>query len=116
MLTTLVIVIAQLACSMCLLTRLAYLPPRVVQINVIKPYLDHHRELARYQKAYRLCPNTAFSVTPVQKLALTQKALCWRNMIDSIQPRHSGTGASTSLRRSSGSKCQLLSEDNLSGR
>lgn len=32
--------------------------PRIADVNAIKPYLDHHRELARYQGAIRLCPNT----------------------------------------------------------
>lgn len=32
--------------------------PRVEGLNHIKPYLDHHRELARYLRARRLCPNT----------------------------------------------------------
>ena len=29
--------------------------PRIVGINASKPYLDHHRELARWQAAYRFC-------------------------------------------------------------
>lgn len=31
--------------------------PRINGLNAIKPYLDHHRELARWQAARRLCPN-----------------------------------------------------------
>lgn len=30
--------------------------PRIAGINATKPYLDHHRELARWQAARRLCP------------------------------------------------------------
>ena len=31
--------------------------PRIVGINASKPYLDHHRELTRWQAARRLCPS-----------------------------------------------------------
>ena len=31
--------------------------PRIGGINAFKPYLDHHRELARWKGAQRLCPN-----------------------------------------------------------
>jgi hypothetical protein len=31
--------------------------PRISGINAVKPYLDHHRELARWKGAQRLCPN-----------------------------------------------------------
>jgi hypothetical protein len=31
--------------------------PRIGGINSVKPYLDHHRELARWKGAQRLCPN-----------------------------------------------------------
>ncbi len=30
--------------------------PRVAGLNRIKPHLDHHRELARYQSVLRICP------------------------------------------------------------
>lgn len=33
--------------------------PRIGGINKVKPYLDHHRELARWKGAQRLCPNAA---------------------------------------------------------
>lgn len=33
--------------------------PRVAGLNASKPYLDHHRELARWQAARRLCADTA---------------------------------------------------------
>lgn len=32
--------------------------PRIAQVNAIKPYLDHHRELTRHQGASRLCLDT----------------------------------------------------------
>ncbi|MDD3353332.1 hypothetical protein [Zoogloea sp.] len=32
--------------------------PTIRGINALKPYLDHHRELARWQRAQRLCANT----------------------------------------------------------
>lgn len=32
--------------------------PRIANVNAIKPYLDHHRELSRYQRAIRVCANT----------------------------------------------------------
>lgn len=31
--------------------------PRITGINAVKPYLDHHRELARWQSARRACAN-----------------------------------------------------------
>jgi hypothetical protein len=31
--------------------------PRIPGFNAIKPYLDHHRELARWRAAQRLCPS-----------------------------------------------------------
>lgn len=33
--------------------------PKVASLNAIKPHLDHHRELARWTAARRLCPDTA---------------------------------------------------------
>ncbi|WP_374265445.1 hypothetical protein [Zoogloea sp.] len=30
---------------------------RIAGVNAVKPYLDHHRELARWQAARRLCPS-----------------------------------------------------------
>lgn len=33
--------------------------PRVADLNARKPYLDHHRELTRWQAARRLCTDTA---------------------------------------------------------
>ncbi|MBS0510343.1 MAG: hypothetical protein JSR42_04030 [Proteobacteria bacterium] len=30
--------------------------PRIAGFNATKPYLDHHRDLARWQAAHRLCP------------------------------------------------------------
>jgi len=32
--------------------------PKIVGLNAIKPHLDHHNELVRWQAARRLCPNT----------------------------------------------------------
>ncbi len=32
--------------------------PRISGINAVKPFLDHHRELTRYQGALRICPGT----------------------------------------------------------
>lgn len=32
--------------------------PRIASLNATKPHLDHHRELARYQRVRRLCPDT----------------------------------------------------------
>jgi hypothetical protein len=34
--------------------------PRVVGVNSIKPYLDHHRELTRYENSRRVCADTGF--------------------------------------------------------
>lgn len=31
--------------------------PRIAGVNATKPYLDHHRDLARWQAARRLCPS-----------------------------------------------------------
>lgn len=31
--------------------------PKVTSLNALKPYLDHHRELSRYQRARRFCSN-----------------------------------------------------------
>jgi hypothetical protein len=32
--------------------------PRIAGVNAVKPFLDHHRELTRYQGALRICPDT----------------------------------------------------------
>lgn len=31
--------------------------PRITGLNATKPYLDHHRDLARWQAAHRVCPS-----------------------------------------------------------
>lgn len=58
MLTTLILVIAAAGLFNALIDPLGVFDsPRIVQINATKPYLDHHRELARYAGAVRLCTN-----------------------------------------------------------
>ena len=59
MLTTLFIVIVAVGLINVVVDPLGVFgSPRVAQINSIKPYLDHHRELSRYQGALRLCVDT----------------------------------------------------------
>ncbi len=74
--------------------------PHVAQINVIKPYLDHHRELARYQKAYRLCPNTGIFGNSRAEIGFDPESPMLENHgMTAFNHAIPGTGASTSLRQ-----------------
>lgn len=60
MLTTLIAVVALAGAFNVLIDPLGIFgSPRMAGLNATKPYLDHHRELTRWQAARRLCPNTA---------------------------------------------------------
>jgi hypothetical protein len=74
--------------------------PRVTKINVIKPYLDHHRELARYQKAYRLCPNTGIFGNSRAEIGFDPESpVLAEHEMAAFNHAIPGTGASTSLRQ-----------------
>lgn len=58
MLATLFIVVALCGAFTILIDPLGIFgSPRIAGINAIKPYLDHHRDLARWRAARRLCPS-----------------------------------------------------------
>ena len=101
MLTTLVIVIASVGLFNAFVDPLGvFASPRVTQINVIKPYLDHHRELARYQKAYRLCPNTGIFGNSRAEIGFDPESpVLAEHEMAAFNHAIPGTGASTTLRQ-----------------
>lgn len=101
MLTTLVIVIATVGLFNAFVDPLGvFASPRVSQINFIKPYLDHHRELARYQKAYRLCPNTGIFGNSRAEIGFDPESpVLAEHEMAAFNHAIPGTGASTSLRQ-----------------
>ncbi len=59
MATTLIVVVATVGLFNVFIDPLGvFASPRVSSLNAIKPHLDHHRELTRYQEALRLCPDS----------------------------------------------------------
>ena len=59
MITTVILVIATAGLFNVFIDPHGVFPsPRISSLNAIKPLLDHHRELSRYQRVRRLCPNT----------------------------------------------------------
>lgn len=74
--------------------------PRISQVNAIKPHLDHHRELARYLGAYRLCPNTGIFGNSRSEIGFDPEspALAAQGL-SAFNHAIPGTGARTSLRQ-----------------
>lgn len=74
--------------------------PRIAQINAIKPYLDHHRELARYQGAYRLCANTGIFGNSRAEIGFDPKnPALMAHGLSAFNHAIPGTSANTSLRQ-----------------
>lgn len=101
MLTTLVIAIVTVGLINVFVDPLGVFgSPSVAQINVIKPYLDHHRELARYQKAYRLCPNTGIFGNSRAEIGFDPESpMLVSHGMTAFNHAIPGAGASTSLRQ-----------------
>jgi len=74
--------------------------PRVTQLNAIKPYLDHHRELARYQGAYRLCANAGIFGNSRAEIGFDPESSALKaHGLSAFNHAIPGTSASTSLRQ-----------------
>lgn len=101
MLTSAVIVIAMVGLFNAFIDPLGVFgSPRIAQINAIKPHLDHHRELARYQGAYRLCPNAGFFGNSRVEIGFDPEspALAAQGL-SAFNHAIPGTGAGTTLRQ-----------------
>lgn len=101
MLTTLATVVAAVGLFNAFIDPLdVFAAHRVAGINVIKPYLDHHRELARYQKALRLCLNTGIFGNSRAEIGFDPEnpALAQRGLT-AFNHAIPGTGTTTSLRQ-----------------
>ncbi len=101
MLTTLVIVIAAVGLFNVFVDPLGVFgSPRVAQINVIKPYLDHHRELTRYQGALRLCLDTGIFGNSRAEIGFDPESpTLAAHGLSAFNHAIPGTAASTSLRQ-----------------
>jgi len=101
MLSTLVVVVAAVGVVNAFIDPLGVFGfPRVSQINVIKPYLDHHRELARYQRASRLCPNAGIFGNSRAEIGFDPESpVLAKNGLSAFNHAIPGTAASTSLRQ-----------------
>ena len=101
MLTSLVITIAAVGLFNVLVDPLGVFgSPRIAHINVIKPYLDHHRELARYQKAYRLCPNAGIFGNSRAEIGFDPESPIFANHgMTAFNHAIPGTSSSTSLQQ-----------------
>jgi hypothetical protein len=101
MLTTLVIVIASVGLFNVFIDPLGvFASPRVAHVNDIKPYLDHHRELARYLKAYRLCPNAGIFGNSRAEIGFDPESpMLAEHGMTAFNHAIPGTTASTTLRQ-----------------
>jgi hypothetical protein len=74
--------------------------PRFALINAIKPHLDHHRELARYQRATRLCANSGIFGNSRAEIGFDPDNPAFAEQrLSAFNHAIPGTGASTSLRQ-----------------
>lgn len=70
--------------------------PRVVGINAIKPYLDHHRELARWRAASRVCAKVGIFGNSRAEIGFDPEAPFFSNrQLSAFNHAIAGTGAST---------------------
>lgn len=74
--------------------------PRFARINAIKPYLDHHRELTRYQGAIRLCPKAGIFGNSRAEIGFDPESPAFaKHGLSSFNHAIPGTDASTTLRQ-----------------
>ncbi|MDP3537319.1 MAG: hypothetical protein Q8S26_01300 [Azonexus sp.] len=74
--------------------------PRVVGLNAIKPYLDHHRELTRWNAAHRICPNAAIFGNSRAEIGFDpENPVFSKHGLSAFNHAIPGTGASMSYRQ-----------------
>lgn len=101
MLTTAFIVIATVGVFNVIIDPLGVFgSPRIGGFNAIKPYLDHHRELSRYQRARRLCLNTGIFGNSRAEIGFDPKSPAMAtHELSAFNHAIPGTGANTSYRQ-----------------
>lgn len=74
--------------------------PRISGVNAIKPYLDHHRELSRYQRARRLCASTGIFGNSRAEIGFDPNGTAMTaHGLSAFNHAIPGTGASSSYRQ-----------------
>lgn len=74
--------------------------PRIAGVNAIKPYLDHHRELARWAAARRVCADTAIFGSSRAEIGFDpENASLRRRGMSAFNHAIPGTRADMSLRQ-----------------
>jgi hypothetical protein len=74
--------------------------PRVAGINATKPYLDHHRELSRWQAARRVCAKAGIFGNSRAEIGFDPEHLSFAAVgLDAFNHAIPGTGIDTSLRQ-----------------
>ncbi len=74
--------------------------PKINRINAIKPYLDHHREFARYKRAVSLCADTAIFGNSRAEIGFDPESPALRAQgLSAFNHAIPGTGGSTSLQQ-----------------
>jgi len=101
MLTTAFVVIVTVGAFNALIDPLGvFASPRISGVNAIKPYLDHHRELSRYQGARRLCASTGIFGNSRAEIGFDPKGPAMATHgLSAFNHAIPGTGASTSYRQ-----------------
>lgn len=101
MLTTAFVVIVTVGAFNALIDPLGvFASPRISGVNAIKPYLDHHRELSRYQGARRQCASTGIFGNSRAEIGFDPKGPAMATHgLSAFNHAIPGTGASTSYRQ-----------------
>lgn len=72
--------------------------PRMPRINTVKPYLDHHRELARHERAVHACANTGIFGNSRAEIGFDPESASWAaNGLSAFNNAIPGRGPRSSL-------------------